>query len=132
MYVGTATGSLLIPFLALDDIERIKKIYTSIRQDDIFSVCPFIIKKKNGVIRTRINPFGIIKQFIKGEKTFGNSTNLKNLILTNFTKEDFGKIRLSGKEIIVTVANLTKQTVEYKSSNDYEYNDFCGFGLRQI
>jgi predicted patatin/cPLA2 family phospholipase len=125
LFVGTSTGSLLIPFLALGDIERIKKLYTTIEQSDIFTVCPFKIRKKNGKIKVGINHLGIIKQFIKRQKTLGDSTNLRNLIRNNFTEQDFEKIRELKKEIVVTVANLTTQQIEYKSSNDHNYEDFC-------
>lgn len=125
LFVGTSTGSLLIPFLAIGDIERIKKLYTTIEQSDIFSVCPFKIKKKKGEIKLGINHFGILKQFFKRQKTLGDSTDLRNLIHNNFTKQDYERIRELKKEIIVTVANLTTQQIEYKSSNDYDYKDFC-------
>lgn len=125
LFVGTSTGSLLVPFLALGDIERIKKIYTSIRQEDIFTVCPFKVKLKNGEVVTRMNHFGILKQFVKGEKTLGDSTALRKLIRKSFTKADFDHIRRLGKEVVVTVSNLTTQAIEYKSSNDYDYKDFC-------
>ncbi|MNK07645.1 Patatin-like phospholipase [compost metagenome] len=125
LFVGTSTGSLLIPFLALGDIERIKKIYTTIKQEDIFTVCPVKIKKKNGVIKTSINHFGIVKQFLKRQKTLGDSTNLRKLIRESFSAEDFESIKKSRKEIVVTVANLTTHLIEHKSSNDYEYEDFC-------
>ncbi len=125
LFVGTSTGSLLIPFLALGDIERIKKLYTTIEQSDIFTVCPFKIRKKNGKVKVGINHLGIVKQFIKRQKTLGNSTNLRNLIHNNFTEQDFEKIKALKKEIVVTVANLTTQQIEYKSSNDYSYEDFC-------
>ncbi len=65
LFVGTSTGSLLIPFLARGEIERIKKLYTTIEQSDIFTVCPFKIRKKNGKVKVGINHFGIIKQFIR-------------------------------------------------------------------
>lgn len=125
LFVGTSTGSLLVPFLAIGDVERIKKIYTSIKQEDIFTVCPFIIKKKNGVVKTSINHFGILKQFVKRSKTLGDSTGLKKLIRKTFTPADFAMIKTLGKEVVVTVANLTTQAIEYKSSNDYSYDDFC-------
>jgi predicted patatin/cPLA2 family phospholipase len=125
LYVGTSTGSLLVPFLAIGDIERIKKIYTTIQQEDIFSVSPFIIEKKNGIVTTKINHLGILKQFIKKQKTFGDSENLRKLIRKNFTAEDFKQLKFLDKEVIITVANLTKQIVEHKSSNDYCYEDFC-------
>lgn len=125
LFVGTSTGSLLVPFLAIGDIERIKKIYTHIRQEDIFTVCPFKVRMKNGAVATRMNHFGILKQFIKGEKTLGDSTALRKLIRKSFTKADFALIKKLGKEVVVTVSNLTTQEIEYKSSNDYDYNDFC-------
>ena len=125
LFVGTSTGSLLVPFLAIGDIERIKKIYTTIKQEDIFTVCPFKIKIKNGEVTTRMNHFGILMQFLKGQKTLGDSTGLRNLIRRSFTKADFALIRKLGKEVVVTVSNLTTQAIEYKSSNDYEYDDFC-------
>lgn len=125
LFVGTSTGSLLIPFLALGDIERIKKLYTTIEQSDIFTVCPFKIRRKNEEVKIRINHLGIIKQFIKRQKTLGDSTNLRNLIRNNFTEKDFNNIKTLKKEIVVTVANLTNQQIEYKSSNDYGYEDFC-------
>ncbi|UKB82334.1 patatin-like phospholipase family protein [Chryseobacterium sp. MEBOG06] len=125
LFVGTSTGSLLIPFLALGDIQRIKKLYTTIEQSDIFTVCPFKITNKNGKVKIGINHLGIIKQFIKKQKTLGDSTNLRNLIRHSFTEHDFEKIKELKKEIVVTVANLTTQQIEYKSSNDHSYEDFC-------
>lgn len=125
LFVGTSTGSLLVPFLAIGDIERIKKIYTTIKQEDIFTVCPFRIQKKNGEVKARINHFGILKQFFKKQKTLGDSTNLRKLIRKSFKPADFERIRELGKEVIVTVSNLTTQAIEYKSSNDYGYDDFC-------
>ncbi|HLA57021.1 MAG TPA: patatin-like phospholipase family protein [Flavobacterium sp.] len=125
LYVGTSTGSLLIPFLAIGDIDRIKKIYTTIRQEDIFTVCPFKVKRKNGEVKLRMNHLAILGQFIRGKKTLGDSTGLKHLIRKSFTQEDFDQIKALKKEVVVTVANLTTHSIEYKSSNDYEYEDFC-------
>jgi predicted patatin/cPLA2 family phospholipase len=125
LFVGSSTGSLLIPFLAIGDVARIKKLYTTISQSDIFTVCPFIVKYKNGKVKLRMNHFGIIAQFFKRQKTLGDSTGLRNLIRNNFKRQDFETIKSLGKEIVVTVANLTTQLIEYKSSNDYSYEDFC-------
>ena len=125
LFVGTSTGSLLVPFLAIGDTERIKKIYTTIKQEDIFTVCPFIIKKKDGIVKTSINHFGILKQFFKRQKTLGDSRALRNLIFKSFTPADFAQIKKLGKEVVVTVANLTTNMIEYKSSDDYGYDDFC-------
>ncbi len=125
LFVGSSTGSLLVPFLAIGDIERIKRLYTSISQSDIFTVCPFIVKRKNGEVKLRMNHLGIIMQFIKKQKTLGDSSALRTLISKNFKLADFERIKALKKEVVVTVANLTTQMIEYKSSNECSYEEFC-------
>ena len=124
LYLGTSTGSLLISHLALDNAEKIKKIYTSVNQSSIFSSRPFLIKKKHGYENITINHFNVLKNFISGSKTFGESFNLKKLISKTFTEEEFEKLKAGPKEIIVTVSNLSLNEVEYKSINDYDYESF--------
>ena len=81
IFVGTSTGSLLVPLLSIDEIEKIRAIYTTVTQDSIFSSNPFIVYKDKGVYKTRINHFGIIKMFLKGKKTFGErTTQLKYML----------------------------------------------------
>lgn len=41
LFVGTPTGSLLISHLALNKVEKIKEVFTSVNQDSIFSSCPY-------------------------------------------------------------------------------------------
>jgi NTE family protein len=55
IFVGASTGSLLVPLLALGEIDSLKKAYTSIQQKDIFKICPFNIKKKQGKHQISIN-----------------------------------------------------------------------------
>src|SRR5699024_2297998 len=52
------------------------------------------------------------------------SYNLKKLIAKNLTKEEFELAKNSVEDIIVTVSNLTKNTVEYKSIKDFAYKEF--------
>jgi len=81
IYIGTSTGSLLISHLALQKIEKIKEVYTNVNQKSIFSNCPFIIKKnKYNVEEIKINHWNVLRNFIQGNKTFGESKNLKKLI----------------------------------------------------
>lgn len=51
LFVGTSTGSLLVPFLALGDIKRIKNIYSTIQQEDIFTTSPFLFHFKSNCNR---------------------------------------------------------------------------------
>ncbi|MAZ73302.1 MAG: patatin [Flavobacteriaceae bacterium] len=125
LFVGTSTGSLLISHLALHKVEKIKEVYTSVNQHSIFNSCPFVIKKrKYGGKEIAINHFTVLKNFMKGSKTFGESQNLRNLIEKTFTEEEFNTLKQGPKEIVVTVSNLSMNQVEYKSINDFSYQDF--------
>ncbi len=126
LFVGTSTGSLLISHLALDKVEKIKEVFTSVNQDSIFSSRPFTIKKdKFGGKQIGINHVAVLKNFIKGKKTFGDSQNLRKLIEKTLTENEFDILKASEKEVVVTVSNLSLNQVEYKSVNDFEYQDFC-------
>ena len=46
MFLGTSTGSLLVPHLAVNDISKLYDIFTNVQQQDIFSVSPFVQRKK--------------------------------------------------------------------------------------
>lgn len=126
IFVGTSTGSLLIPHLALNQVDKVKEVYTSVDQHSIFSSCPFIIKKdKFGGSQIAIAHFTVLKNFLKGKKTFGESQNLRKLIEKTLTEAEFETLKASEKEVVVTVSNLSLNQVEYKSINDFNYNDFC-------
>jgi len=125
LFLGTSTGSLLVNHLALGDIEKIKNVYTSVTNEDIFDRCPFLIRYKHGHQHIRINHLNVVRNFIKGSKTFGESNNLRHLIERTFTKEEFNLLRTLKKEIVVTVSNLSLNQVEYKSILDFEYEEFC-------
>lgn len=125
IFIGSSTGSLLVPLLAIGKIEKLKTIFTSVTQEDIFNNCPFIIKKINGVYKTSINHWGILKMFFKRKKTFGESENLRKLISYAITETDFEEIQNLQHEVIVVVSNLTTMAVEYKDSKECTYNDFC-------
>lgn len=125
LFLGTSTGSLLIPHLALNKIEKIKEIFTNVKQSNVFNRCPFIIKKKNGVFNISINHFNILISFLKRRKTFGESQNLKKLIKKSITPEEFTELKKGEEDVIVTVSNLSTNKVEYKSIKDFDYDDFC-------
>ena len=124
LFLGTSTGSLLVCHLALGKVEKIKEIYTSVNQDSIFSHCPFVIKNKKGVETIGIHHFNVIKNFLKGRKTFGESYNLKKLIREKITEIEFDTLKASKKDVVVTVSNLSLNQVEYKSIKDHTYDEF--------
>ena len=125
MFIGTSAGSLLIPLLSLGEIEKLHSIFTSVTQSDIFNVNPFVIYKTNDGYKTKINHFGIVKMFIEGKKTFGESLNLRNLIRKFISKEDFSKMKNAGRDVVVTVSNLTSMQMEYNSVKNCNYEDYC-------
>lgn len=125
LFIGTSTGSLLVSHLALNQVETIKQIYTSVTQDDIFDSCPFIIKKKKGLETIGINHFNVLRNILKGRKTFGESHSLKRLIINNFSEEVFAELKNSARDVVVTVSNLSLNQVEYKSIKDFGYEEFC-------
>ncbi|GEM54329.1 patatin [Flavobacterium branchiophilum] len=125
LFLGTSTGSLLIPHLALSKVDKIFGIYTSVDMSKIFDINPFKIKMENGIEVVSINHFNVIKQFFRGRRTFGESQRLRKYIKDNFTKEEFNLLKNSSKDIVVTVTNLSKNEVEYKSIKDFNYQDFC-------
>ncbi len=123
--VGTSTGSLLISHLGLGKIDKIRSIYSSVNQESIFNNCPFVIKKKHGSDIISMNHWNIVKNFIRGRKTFGESENLRELIRESITLQEFEELKNGPKDIVVTVSNLSLNQVEYKSINDFNYDEFC-------
>ncbi len=125
IFIGSSTGSLLVPLLSIGETDKLKKVFTTVTQEDIFNNSPFIIKKINGKFKTSINHLGIIKMFLKRKKTFGESENLRLLIRDTITQTDYERIQSLTGEVIVTVSNLSTMTVEYKAAKDCSYDDFC-------
>lgn len=125
LYLGTSAGSLLVPLLALGEVDRLRTVFTHIRQQDIFNICPFIIRRHGKMISFSINHFNTVLMFLRRKKTFGESENLRHLIRRTFTLNDYEHLRGSSKEVIVTVANLSCRQVEYYSVHETSYLDFC-------
>jgi predicted patatin/cPLA2 family phospholipase len=125
LFIGTSTGSLLISHLALGKIDKIKSIYSSVNQDSIFSNCPFIIENKYGSDIISINHWNVLKNMLKGKKTFGESENLRHLISNSLTRSEFEELKSGPIDVVVTVSNLSLNQVEYKSINDCTYEEFC-------
>lgn len=125
MFIGTSTGSLLISHLALGKVNKIKEVYSNVNQKTIFNNCPFVIKRKYGIDEISINYWNVIKNILKGKKTFGESENLRKLIRNTVTVEEFKELQESNKDVVVTVSNLSLNQVEYKSIKECTYEEFC-------
>jgi len=125
LFLGTSTGSLLLTHLSIGKIDKVKEIFTNVNQRSIFSLNPFIIKRKEGRNFVSINFVNIVLQFIKRKRTFGESKNLKKSIRKNITRAEFNWAKEHCQDVVVTVSNLTKSKTEYKSIKDFNYDDFC-------
>jgi predicted patatin/cPLA2 family phospholipase len=127
MFLGTSTGSLLVPHLAVNDLNKLYDIFTNVQQHDIFSISPFVQRKKGDREYVSIDFINSLWQFIKRKRTFGESKALKRNIRRNFTEEEFNKIKSIKHDVVVTVSNLSLNQVEYKSINDFSYEEFCNW-----
>lgn len=123
-FIGTSTGSLLIPHLALGKIDKLKQVFTGLSNDDVFDVYPFKVSRKNGEFITRMNHWSNLWMFLRRQSTFGESRALRNLIENAFIEKEFEELKNSGIKVVVTVSNLTAQVVEYKHLIDCSYSDF--------
>jgi len=125
IFVGTSTGSLLISHLALGKLDKIKEIYSNVNQKSIFNNCPFLVKNIRGNEEISINHWNVLRNFITGKKTFGESENLRKLIENSLTIEEFETLKNGDSDVVITVSNLSLNQVEYKSIKDCTYEDYC-------
>lgn len=125
IFVGTSTGSLLISHLALGKLDKIKEIYSNVNQKSIFNNCPFLVKNIRGNEEISINHWNVLRNFLVGKKTFGESENLRKLIENSLTIEEFETLKNGDSDVIITVSNLSLNQVEYKSIKDCTYKDYC-------
>ena len=124
LYIGTSTGSLLAPLTSIRELDILRKGYTSVSSDDIFSFNPFYTRgKKKG----QHNYLKILFRLLTFHKTFGESENLKYFIRKYFKEKHFEKLKNSKQEVVAVVTNLSLEKTEYKSSNDFTYDEFCNW-----
>ena len=127
MFLGTSTGSLLVPHLALNKIDKLYDIFTNVQQQDIFSVSPFVQRKKGDREYVSIDFVNSLWQFMKRKRTFGESKALRRHIKKNFTFEEYQRIKETKHDVVVTVSNLSMNRVEYKSIQECTYEEFCNW-----
>ena len=127
LFVGTSTGSLMITHLALGKLDELHEIYSNVDQNTIFSNCPFKIKNYKGNQTVGIDHLSTLRNFLSGSKTFGESKNLRRMIEERISDLYLEQVRNSGKQLVVTVSNLTLNQVEYKTLDELDFQDFRDF-----
>jgi len=124
MFIGTSTGSLLVSHLALGKITKLKETFTNVNQKTIFNNSPFFIRNKNNIDSVSMNHFNILKNFIRGRKTFGESKNLRKNLTKLITKSEFDELKKLQKKIYFTVSNLSTNKVEFPDLYSNNYDDY--------
>lgn len=127
-YIGTSTGSLIAALGAADKIDNLKEAYTTITHKDIFTCSPFKIKKnKNGIYKYSINHWNIIKNFINGGKSLGDTTIFREKTIPRWFKlEDFNRVN-ENSSLEIAVTNLTFERSEMIKSNTKSYDEFLDY-----
>lgn len=124
MFIGTSTGSLLVSHLALGKITKLKETFTNVNQKTIFNNSPFFIRNKNNIDSVSMNHFNILKNFILGRKTFGESKNLRKNLNKLVTRSEFDELKKLQKKIYFTVSNLSTNKVEFPDLYGNNYDDY--------
>lgn len=110
LVVGTSTGALLAPMVALGEYDILKKAYTQITPKSIFKTSPF---KKNG----KIHLLKALWRIISKKLSLGNTQPLLKTIQSFYTADIHKKLQDSQKQVVVTVFNATIGKVEFKALN---------------
>jgi NTE family protein len=118
IYIGISTGALISCLASVGELDKLKDVYTSLNLSGIFKDNPF---NNKGKIKIK----NVVMALVTNKTSLGDSSPLRESIKSIFTQNNFNKLRSSGKEVIICVTSLTDKTVETKSSNDYEYDEFC-------
>ena len=119
IYIGTSTGSLLVTHLALKKTQILKNLFTQVTQEKIFDNSPFKIKKKGEIESISINHLNVIKNFIRGKKTFGESNNLRKTIeeaISSFKPPIFWKDKEIVKQQINNWSLSRTENLIYKTN----------------
>jgi len=114
--IGTSTGSLMAPLVLVNRYADLRQGYTNVTQDDIFNVNPF---KENGELKG----FLFLAWRFIFHNSLGESEPLRELVKKFYTKSIHDEIVDGGKELIVTVTNMTDGEAYYMSSRKYAYDD---------
>ena len=114
--IGTSTGSLMAPLVLVNRYPDLRQAYTSVTQKQIFNVNPF---KENGELRGGL----FLAWRFLFSRTLGESEPLRDLVRKFYTQQIHDEIKSSGKELIVTVSNMSDGEAYYMSSNKYAYDN---------
>jgi NTE family protein len=119
---GSSIGSLVIPFAATGNYDKLKEAFFSITMDDIFSLNPFKIKRQqNGIFRYTINYWNVFKNIvINKNSSLGDTSKLRTHTIPKFfSQEDYNLLINSDKKLSLMVTNITTGEAEKKDLNEF-------------
>jgi NTE family protein len=122
--IGTSTGSLMAPLLALGQLDKLKEAYTSVTQKSIFNINPF--KKDPKKLKLRF--LNLILRL--GKQSIGRTENLKTTIKKFLDKASYAKLveNSSSSKILATVVDLKTGKVTYpESGKNMLYEDMVNW-----
>ncbi len=86
MYVGTSTGALISPLAAIDEIELLENLYTSLHTDDV------ILENRLGDVLNDVSIFDV--------------EPLRQLLVNNYDDNRYQQLSNSGKDVFLTTTCL--------------------------
>lgn len=111
VFVGTSTGSLIVPLAAINDLDLLEEIYTTQREGTV-------VRKMR--IGDRLNTDSIF-----------DANPLMNLINTHFTDNKFDELIASGRQLYINATCLqTEELVVFTNDNDAISN--AKYAIRKI
>ena len=124
---GSSIGSLVTPFAATGNYNKLKTAMLKVSTDDVFSVNPFKIQSnQNGIFKYTINYLNVFKNlFINKSNTLGDTSKLRTEIIPQFFPEkDYLEIINSDIVLKIMVTNISTGELEIKSIKECTYNQF--------
>lgn len=99
LIAGNSTGALAAPMIALKKYKKAREGYEQASNDQIYSVRPF-----NAKGQPRIGL--LLRRFLTGKTTLGDTTPLLAFIRRFFTEEDYHQLRHGKTKVYIAVHNL--------------------------
>lgn len=125
--IGVSTGTLLAPFIALNEWDIIKNILININNNNIFdNIIPL---SENGKIKI----FPIILALLFGYRTISTTNNLKKNIDKIFDEKYFIDLQKHNKDVIIGVQNFAQipsrmHFFNVKNENFEDFKDWMWYG----
>lgn len=99
IYVGTSTGSLIVPLVAMGEMKLLENLYTTVKTTDI------VLERRLGDALDDFSLFDV--------------SPLENLVVENYTEQRYQNLLASGKRIFLnSVCLQTGELVVFTNSDD--------------